>query len=50
MPIAWVNIPVYDYKGLMRAGHHTLYLWPISDTAMLCEEYLNPIGKLKTTG
>jgi len=44
IPLAWVNIPVFDYKGTLRSGEHKLYMWPVTDEALLTEELLNPIG------
>jgi len=44
IPLAWVNIPVFDYKGTLRSGEHKLYMWPITDEDILTEELLNPIG------
>jgi len=44
IPLAWVNIPVFDYKGTLRSGEHQLYMWQVTDEALLTEELLNPIG------
>jgi len=44
IPLAWVNIPVFDYKGTLRSGEQKLYMWPVTDEALLTEELLNPIG------
>jgi len=44
IPLAWVNIPVFDYQGTLRSGEHKLYMWPITDEDILTEELLNPIG------
>jgi len=44
IPLAWVNIPVFDYKGTLRSGEHKLFMWPVTDEALLTEEQLNPIG------
>ena len=41
---AWVNIPLFDYQGVLRSGLHTLYMWSITDDDILSEEQLNPIG------
>ena len=47
IPLAWVNIPVFDYKGTLRSGEHNLYMWPITDEDILSEELLNPIGTIR---
>lgn len=45
-PLAWVNIPVFDYKGIMRNDNaKKLYMWFVTDVDMLSDEMLNPIGK-----
>ena len=45
IPLGWVNIPVFDYKGYLRSGKCTLYLWDITNDKILSEEeHLNPIG------
>ena len=45
VPLAWVNIPVFDYTDILRTGSLQLYMWPINDDAILSEELLNPIGR-----
>ncbi|XP_053331098.1 phosphatidylinositol 4,5-bisphosphate 3-kinase catalytic subunit delta isoform-like [Spea bombifrons] len=27
-PIAWVNTMVFDYKDMLKCGHHSLCMWP----------------------
>ena len=44
LPLAWVNIPIFDYKGDLRSGEHKLYMWPITDEDILSDEQLNSIG------
>jgi len=44
VPLAWVNIPVFDYKGILQSGEHRLFMWPVTDEDILTEEQLNPIG------
>ena len=46
-PLAWVNIPVFDYKGTLRCGEHKLHMWPVTDEDILTEELLNPIGEMQ---
>lgn len=46
MPFAWVNIPVFDYKGTLRSDENKkLYMWPLTDDDILSDEQVNPIGK-----
>ncbi|KAI0229642.1 Phosphatidylinositol 4,5-bisphosphate 3-kinase catalytic subunit beta [Lamellibrachia satsuma] len=45
VPLSWANIPLFDFRGIMKTGCHTLYMWPANDDDMLSEEtVLNPIG------
>jgi len=44
--MAWVNIPIFDYKGNLRCGEHKLYMWSITDEDVLSDAQLNPIGLL----
>jgi len=45
-PLAWLNIPIFDYKGIMRSDSaKKLYMWFVTDVDMLSDEMLNPIGK-----
>jgi len=44
IPLAWVNIPVFDYQGVLRSGEYKLHMWPVTDEKLLTEELLNPIG------
>jgi Phosphoinositide 3-kinase C2 len=46
IPLAWVNIPIFDYKGNLRSGEYKLYMWPIADEDVLSNMQLNPIGEL----
>ncbi|XP_074654318.1 phosphatidylinositol 4,5-bisphosphate 3-kinase catalytic subunit delta isoform-like [Tubulanus polymorphus] len=47
VPLAWVNITMFDYKDRLRTGNHTLRMWPYSDE-FLCtnRDFLNPIGTI----
>ncbi|XP_039251153.2 phosphatidylinositol 4,5-bisphosphate 3-kinase catalytic subunit alpha isoform-like [Styela clava] len=40
-PLAWANIPIYDYRGCHLQGRHTVHLW---STSHLTEDLLNPLG------
>jgi len=45
MPLAWVNIPVFDYKGTLRSDDEKkLYMWTLTDDDVLTDELVNPIG------
>ncbi|XP_043201055.1 phosphatidylinositol 4,5-bisphosphate 3-kinase catalytic subunit delta isoform-like [Amphibalanus amphitrite] len=41
--LAWVNAPVYDYRGQLRQGTVTLYLWPYTEH-MRAGEPLQPLS------
>ncbi len=46
-PLAWVNIPVFDFRGQLRSGSQVLYMWSLTDDDFLSDEtQLNPIGQL----
>nr|BAU21065.1 Hr-PI3Kalpha protein [Halocynthia roretzi] len=40
-PLAWANIPLYDYLGCLLQGKVTLHLWPSSH---LVEGSVHPLG------
>ncbi|ERL86797.1 hypothetical protein D910_04202 [Dendroctonus ponderosae] len=42
-PIAWANMSVYDYKGQLRTGAMTLYMWTYAEDVM-SDEVLHPLG------
>ncbi|XP_050305092.1 phosphatidylinositol 4,5-bisphosphate 3-kinase catalytic subunit delta isoform [Anthonomus grandis grandis] len=42
-PIAWANTSVYDYKGHLRTGAMTLYMWTDAED-MNSDEVLHPLG------
>ncbi|CAG9760506.1 unnamed protein product [Ceutorhynchus assimilis] len=42
-PIAWANTSVYDYKGQLRTGAMTLYMWTYAED-LLSDEVLHPLG------
>ena len=43
-PIAWVNMPVYDFKGRLPRGNLVLPLWQFE--AVLLDEPCHPIGEI----
>ncbi|ELU18517.1 hypothetical protein CAPTEDRAFT_18019 [Capitella teleta] len=45
--LAWVNIPIFDYKGVLRTGPQVMYMWSITDDDILSEELLNPLGTVE---
>lgn len=42
-PIAWANMSVYDFKGQLRTGAMTLYMWTYAEDVM-SDEVLHPLG------
>jgi phosphatidylinositol-4,5-bisphosphate 3-kinase catalytic subunit alpha/beta/delta len=42
-PLAWVNTPVYDFKGQLQNGANTLYMWP-EDLQVESIDILRPLG------
>ena len=46
-PIAWVNIPIYNYESRFMEGEHTLPMWPFESVAS--EDVLYPIGQFLLT-
>ncbi|XP_065180000.1 phosphatidylinositol 4,5-bisphosphate 3-kinase catalytic subunit alpha isoform-like [Sycon ciliatum] len=40
-PLAWVNINIFDYNGMLRTGSESMACWPCESAL---EEVLNPIG------
>lgn len=49
MPLAWVNIPVFDYKGTLRSDDQKkLYMWTLTDDDVLTDELVNPIGTVES--
>lgn len=45
IPLAWANIPIFDYQGCMQLGPMPLYFWGVSNDDALKDDALNPIGK-----
>ncbi len=45
VPLAWVNQPLFDYKGTLRSGTATLPCWIVTPEEILGDT-LNPIGNL----
>ncbi|XP_076265386.1 phosphatidylinositol 4,5-bisphosphate 3-kinase catalytic subunit delta isoform-like isoform X2 [Rhynchophorus ferrugineus] len=44
-PIAWANTSVYDFKGQLRTGDFTLYLWTYAEDIM-SDDVLHPLGTI----
>ncbi|XP_030764148.1 phosphatidylinositol 4,5-bisphosphate 3-kinase catalytic subunit delta isoform-like isoform X2 [Sitophilus oryzae] len=42
-PIAWANTTVFDFKGYLRTGAMTLYLWTYAEDIM-SDDVLHPLG------
>ncbi|XP_037085817.1 phosphatidylinositol 4,5-bisphosphate 3-kinase catalytic subunit beta isoform-like [Pollicipes pollicipes] len=42
--LGWVNTPVYDYRGQLRSGDVTLYLWPYQEQSAAVDEPLQPLA------
>ncbi|XP_076265389.1 phosphatidylinositol 4,5-bisphosphate 3-kinase catalytic subunit delta isoform-like isoform X2 [Rhynchophorus ferrugineus] len=42
-PIAWVNTCIYDFKGQLKTGAMTLYLWTYAEDIM-SDDVLHPLG------
>ena len=40
IPLAWVNICVFDFKSRLAVGHVRLHMWAFDDTVMLSEDSL----------
>lgn len=45
-PIAWANMPVYDYKNQLKTGGVTLYTWTYAEDSD-SEELLHPLGTVE---
>jgi phosphatidylinositol-4,5-bisphosphate 3-kinase len=41
VPIAWVNMNVFDYRGQLQTGQKTLYCWHVDGSL---DDVLNHIG------
>ncbi|GAB1606097.1 phosphatidylinositol 4,5-bisphosphate 3-kinase catalytic subunit beta isoform-like isoform X2 [Argonauta hians] len=55
-PLAWANLPLFDYKSQLRSNTFELYMWSIQDDLQLGEHCFpigtvtpNPAGKKATT-
>ncbi|KAK2151241.1 hypothetical protein LSH36_371g03029 [Paralvinella palmiformis] len=46
-PLAWVNMPVFDFQGVLHTGSQILYMWLLADDDCLSESALNPIGTVE---
>lgn len=44
-PIAWANTSVYDFRGLLKNGATTLYMWTFAND-LLCEDVFNTLGNV----
>lgn len=42
-PLAWANTTVYDFKGQLKNGAMTLYMWTYAED-MMSDEVLHPLG------
>ncbi|XP_066146001.1 phosphatidylinositol 4,5-bisphosphate 3-kinase catalytic subunit delta isoform isoform X1 [Euwallacea fornicatus] len=42
-PIAWANTSVYDFKGQLKTGAMTLYMWTYAED-VISDEVLHPLG------
>ena len=40
VPLAWVNMTLFDFRNYLRQGQIKLHAWPVKDNL----QYLNPIG------
>lgn len=45
-PIAWVNIPVFDFRSRLLVGEHKLAMWPVTAELQLEETGCYPLGKI----
>ncbi|EDO42011.1 predicted protein [Nematostella vectensis] len=41
IPLAWVNVTLFDFRGNLRQGPLTIHAWPVPETM---PDLLNPIG------
>lgn len=44
-PVAWGNIPMFDWRSRLQRGERVLYMWPVTDDMQFMETVCNPIGK-----
>lgn len=44
VPIAWVNIMMFDYKDKLQRGQKSLYMWPFREDLHHGDDILNHIG------
>lgn len=44
VPLAWVNLPMFDYRNLLRTGRTELTMWNMDENETTLEDVLNPIG------
>lgn len=47
-PLAWVNMPLFDYQGCLKQGCIKLSMWPVTDCDRLNDQLLNPIGTVES--
>ncbi|XP_060599403.1 phosphatidylinositol 4,5-bisphosphate 3-kinase catalytic subunit beta isoform-like, partial [Ruditapes philippinarum] len=45
-PIAWVNIPVFDFRSRLLVGEHKLAMWPVTAELQLEETGCYPLGSV----
>ncbi|XP_064610271.1 phosphatidylinositol 4,5-bisphosphate 3-kinase catalytic subunit delta isoform-like [Liolophura sinensis] len=43
-PVAWGNIPMFDWRSRLQRGERVLYMWPVTDDMQFVETVCNPIG------
>ena len=44
VPLAWVNLAMFDYRYLLRTGTIELAMWSMEDNEATLEEDLHPLG------
>ncbi|XP_052803955.1 phosphatidylinositol 4,5-bisphosphate 3-kinase catalytic subunit delta isoform-like isoform X3 [Mya arenaria] len=45
-PIAWVNLPVFDFRSRLLLGEQTLAMWPVTAELQLEETGCYPLGSV----
>ncbi|XP_052246481.1 phosphatidylinositol 4,5-bisphosphate 3-kinase catalytic subunit delta isoform-like isoform X2 [Dreissena polymorpha] len=45
-PIAWVNLPVFDFRSRLLVGEQTYYMWPVTAELQLEETGCYPLGSV----
>ncbi|XP_067951627.1 phosphatidylinositol 4,5-bisphosphate 3-kinase catalytic subunit delta isoform-like isoform X2 [Watersipora subatra] len=44
MPLAWVNLCLFDFKARLTVGHKTLHMWPYDETIIFSDNPTNHLG------